>query len=126
MPGWIVAYLDAIDEAYQKHDGDQLTERETKDFVLMHCFSIVPKLIKTPVDLLKVLLSLHSRKVRLPDFLNEYLLESLTKRRHFADVAACRHSPQPGEFLRFLQDEWKLFLASWSDPPQQRPGSVQP
>ena len=63
------AYLDAVDEAYQKHDGDQLTERETKDFVLMHCFSIVPKLIKKPVDLLKVLLSLHSRKVRLPDFL---------------------------------------------------------
>ena len=24
-------YLDAVDEAYQKHDGDQLTERETKD-----------------------------------------------------------------------------------------------
>jgi PglZ domain len=35
------------------------------DFVLMHCFSIVPKLVKTPVDLLKVLLmtrygSLHN------------------------------------------------------------------
>jgi hypothetical protein len=55
-------YLDAVDESYQRHDGDQLTERETKDFVLMHCFSIVPKLIKTPVELLKVLLSLHGEK----------------------------------------------------------------
>jgi hypothetical protein len=57
------SYLDAVDEAYQKYDGDLLTERATKDFVLMQCFSIVPKLIKKPVDLLKVLLSLHSRKV---------------------------------------------------------------
>src|SRR5947209_15062904 len=62
-------YLDAVDESYQTHDGDQLTERETKDYVLMHCFGIVPKLIKTPIELLKVLLSLHSRKVLLPDFL---------------------------------------------------------
>ena len=84
------SYLDAVDEAYQKHDGDQLTERETKEFVLMHCFSIVPKLIKTPVDLLKVLLSLHSRKVRLPDFLSEYLLESLTK-----DADICRRGRWP-------------------------------
>ena len=44
-----------------------LTERETKEFVLMHCFGIVPKLIKTPVELLKMLLSLHSRQVRLAD-----------------------------------------------------------
>ena len=109
------AYLDAVDEAYQKHDGDQLTERETKDFVLMQCFSIVPKLIKKPVDLLKVLLSLHSRKVRLPDFLVEYLLESLTKDATFetwplAEIISSRES-----FLRFLQDEWKAFLAAQTD-----------
>ncbi len=105
------AYLDAVDEAYRKHDGDPLTERETKDFVLMHCFGIVPKLIKKPVDLMKVLLSLHSRKVRLPDLLVEYLLESLTKDATFeawplADILPCRE-----RFLRFLQDEWKVFLA---------------
>lgn len=106
------AYLDAVDEAYQQHDGNQLTERETKEFVLMHCFGIVPKLIKTPVQLLKELLSLHSCKVRLPDFLADYLLESLTKEAAFAawpltDILTSRE-----KFLRFLQDEWKLFLAS--------------
>ena len=121
------AYLDAVDEAYQKHDGDQLTERETKEFVLMHCFSIVPKLIKTPVDLLKVLLSLHSRKVRLPDFLVEYLLESLTKDATFADVAAGRDSPQPGEVsCGSCRTNGKLFLARSSDASQAVPGSIQP
>jgi hypothetical protein len=108
-------YLDAVDEAYQKHDGDQLTERETKDFVLMECFSIVPKLIKKPVDLLKVLLSLHSRKVRLPGFLVEYLLESLTKDATFEAWPLAEIIPSRENFLRFLQDEWTAFLASQAD-----------
>ncbi len=104
------AYLDAVDEAYQKHDGDQLTERETKDFVLMHCFSIVPKLVKKPVDLLKVLLSLHSRKVSLPDFLAEYLLESLTRDATFASWPLAEIIPNRESFLRFLQREWQAFI----------------
>jgi hypothetical protein len=112
-------YLDAIDDSYQKHDGDQLTERQTKEFVLMHCLGIVPKIIKTPVDLLKVLLSLHSRNIRLPDFLNEYLLEILTKESTFATWPLADILPNREKFLRFMQDEWKLFLASLSDPPHQ-------
>lgn len=112
------AYLDAIDEAYQQHDGSRLTERETKEFVLMHCFGIVPKLIKTPVQLLKELLSLHSCKVRLPDFLAEYLLESLTKEAAFAKWPLADILTSREKFLRFLQDEWKLFLASLDDKGQ--------
>lgn len=112
-------YLDAVDEAYQQHDGNQLTERETKEFVLMHCFGMVPKLIKTPVQLLKELLSLHSRKVLLPDFLEEHLLESLTKEATFANWPLADILTSREKFLRFLQDEWKLFLASLSDKSQQ-------
>ena len=111
-------YLDALDASYQQHDGEQLTERETKEFVLMHCFSIVPQLIKTPVELLKVLLSLHSRKVHLPDFLTTYLLESLTKDTTFATWPLADIVPSREKFLRFLQDEWNVFLASLDDPSQ--------
>jgi hypothetical protein len=111
-------YLDAVDEAYQQHDGNQLTERETKEFVLMHCFGMVPKLIKTPVQLLKELLSLHSRKVLLPNFLEEHLLESLTKEAAFANWPLADILTSREKFLRFLQDEWKLFLASLSDQSQ--------
>jgi hypothetical protein len=104
------AYLDALDEGYQKHDGEQLTERGTKEFVLKKCFGIVADLLTTPVDLLKVLLSLHYRNVRLPGFLVEYLLESLTKNATFdlwplSEIISSREA-----FLRFLQDEWKVFL----------------
>jgi hypothetical protein len=108
-------YLDSVDEAYEKYDGDQLTERETKDWVLMNCFGIVPKLINTPVRLLTELLSLHSRKVRLPDSLARHLLEILAKDFAFsawplADILTSRE-----KFLRFLQEEWKLYIASLAD-----------
>jgi hypothetical protein len=111
-------HLDAVDEAYRLHDGEQLTERETRDFVLMHCFGVVPKLVKTPVELLKVLLSLHSRKVRLPDFLAGYLLECLSKSQTFASWPLADILPQREKFLRFLQDEWALFLAALTDQAQ--------
>lgn len=109
------AYLDAVDEAYQKHDSDQLTERETKDFVLMQCFNIVPKLIKKPVDLLKMLLSLHARKVRLSNFLVQYLLEGLSKDATFEAWPLAEIIPSRENFLRFLQEEWSAFLAAQAD-----------
>lgn len=85
----------------------------------MHCFGMVPKLIKTPVQLLKELLSLHSRKVLLPDFLEEHLLESLTKEATFANWPLADILTNREKFLRFLQGEWKLYLASLSDNSQQ-------
>lgn len=106
------SYLDAVAESYESHDGDQLTERETKEFVLMHCFGIVPRLIKTPVELLKMLLSLHARKIQLPDFLNEHLLESLAKDSAFGAWQLAEILPNRETFLRFLQDEWALYLGS--------------
>lgn len=113
------SYLDTIERAYEKHDGNQLTERETKNFVLMHCFGIVPMLVKTPVDLLKVLLSLHARKVSLPDFLVDYLLEILAPDTTLATWPLADILHDRGSFLRFLQDEWGVFLASQTDPSQR-------
>ena len=110
------SYLDAVDEGYQKHDGEQLTERGTKEFVLKKCFGIVPDLLITPVDLLKVVLSLHYRKVRLPDFLVDFLLESLTKGATFESWPLAEIISNRESFLRFLQDEWKVFLAAQTDP----------
>jgi hypothetical protein len=104
--------LDATYEADQQRDGDVLTERETKEFALMHCFSIVPKLIKTPVDLLKMLLSLHSRQVHLPTILSEYLIESLSKEKWIRKWPLGEILPDREAFLRFLQVEWVTFVAS--------------
>ncbi len=73
----------------------------------MHCFGIVPKLIKTPVDLLKVLLSLHSRRVRLPDDpqrLPDREPDEETRRSRSWPLAEIL--PDREAFLRFLQAEW--------------------
>jgi hypothetical protein len=106
------SYLDAIYDAYQQHDGYVLTERETKEFALMHCFGIVPKLIKTPVDLLKMLLSLHSRQVHLPTILSDYLIESLGKEKATKKWPLREILPDREAFLRFVQGEWTAFVAS--------------
>ena len=107
------SYLDLVADAYEAQDGDQLTERETKEFVLMHCFSIVPKLIKTPVELLKMLLSLHARQIRLPDFLSGYLLDSLSKDSTFAAWPLAEIVPSREKFLRLLRDEWAIYVGSF-------------
>ncbi len=108
-------YLDAVDEAYRHHDGGQLTERETKEFVLTHCFGIVPKLIKTPVDLLKMLLSLQSRKVLLPGPLVDFVLEQLCREATFAGWPLAEIVPSSEALLRFLQAEWAVYLSSLND-----------
>ncbi len=110
------AYLDAVNEGYQKYDGEQLTERGTKEFVLKKCFGIVADLLAIPVELMKVLLSLHYRKVRLPEFLSDYLLENLTKNASFESWPLAEIISSRENFLRFLQDEWKTYLAAHADP----------
>ena len=110
------SHLDDIDEAYRQHDGSILTPRETTEFLLMHCFRIVPKLVTTPADLLKVLLSLHARRVRLPDILASYLIGQLTTDDTFRDWPLAAIVPDRGAFLRFLQDEWGNYLDALGDP----------
>jgi hypothetical protein len=105
-------HLDAVAEAYEQLDGAQLTERETKEFVLMHCFGIVPQVIKTHVDLLKILLSLHVRKARLPESLSSFLLDCLSKNQAFAGWPLADILPNRESFLQFLQAEWASFIAS--------------
>lgn len=105
--------LDAIAQAYPSIDGNSLSERETKDFVLMHCFRIVAALISTPVDLMKILLSIHSRSVQLPDLLVDHLQQSLKNNPKFSDWPMPAILKSRDDFLRFVQEEWKGFLAGF-------------
>lgn len=107
-------YLDAIDDAYKTHDGETLTEKATKDFVLMHCFRIVPPMIRTSVDLMKILLSLHSRKQQLPELLVEHLFEKLQTNTEFADWPLRKILQSRESFLSFVQTQWCGFLKAWT------------
>jgi hypothetical protein len=97
---------------YQKHDGDQLTERGTKEFVLMHCFGIVPKLHQNAGRTAEGAALPAFRKVRLPDFLVELLAGESDQNAAFETWPLADIISPAGEFLRFLQDEWKIFLAA--------------
>jgi hypothetical protein len=106
--------LDPIAIAYPKIDGSSLSERETKEFVLMHCFRIVADLVSAPVDLMKVLLSINSRNVQLPDMLVEHLQQSLKSNPKFSDWPMPAILKSRDHFLRFVQDEWKVFLTGFT------------
>ena len=108
-------YLDTIAAEYDPH-GAPMTVRETREFVLMHCFRIVPGLVTTPVDLLKVLLSLHSRKIRLPHTLGDHLIALLSQKSALDPWPIARILHDRDEFLSFIQQQWELYLESLDDP----------
>ncbi|OIQ09534.1 PglZ domain protein [Moorella thermoacetica] len=104
--------LDRLYKAYLEYDGAELGEGATRDFILKHVFGIVPELINSPVELLKMLLSRHCNMVRVPAMLDEYLVKSLRKKTIFQnwpleDIVSSREA-----FFAFLQTKWNEFLKS--------------
>jgi hypothetical protein len=107
--------LDAIDRGYQRLGGERQTERGTKEFVLRHCFRIDPELLVGPVDLLKMLLSLHGRTERLPDSLADYICDQLADNSQLATWPLREIISHRDLFFRFLQEQWGRYLATQAD-----------
>ena len=106
------AHLDALFEAYQHQAGSVLAENGTKEFVLTHCFHIVPSLISTSVGLMEMLLSRHYQNVPIPENLDGYLLQMLRSKQQFAEWPLESILASRDEFLRFLQEQWPLYVES--------------
>lgn len=102
--------LDALYEAQQKYDTDQLGENATKEFILRHVFEIAPELIKRPSDLLRALLRLHYRKQQVPPVLSERLVELLYKSGLFVKWPLEKLISDREAFFTFLQERWPVFL----------------
>jgi len=105
-----LSYLDALYSAAQQQQDSNLGEKATKEFVLTHCFRIVPSLISTPVELLKALLSRHYQNVPVPPPLDQHLLEMLRTKPQFADWPLQDILSNREAFLRFLQEQWPFYL----------------
>ena len=69
--------LDAVFEAQQAHQPEQLGVNATRDFILRQVYEVAPELIKTPSDLLRVLLRRHYSRRVFPLSLDEHLLRLL-------------------------------------------------
>ncbi len=104
--------MDKLYSAYQHYNGPTLGDNETKDFILKYVFGIIPELINSPVELLKMLLSRHCNFVSVPPILDEYLIQCLKEKNVFRDWPLEDIIPGREAFFAFLQEKWRRFLES--------------
>ena len=107
-----LAYLQPLYTAYQQYQGAEMGDRSSAHFVLRHAFGIVPELIKTPADLLKLLLSRHVRGEQVPQRLDTVLLAGLRRNPAFKHWPLEALLSSEGDFFAFLQEAWIRYLAS--------------
>ncbi len=104
------AYLDPLYRAYASYRGKELGDIATKRFLLRHVFGVDLDVLKLPLDLLKILLSRHYRRLRFPKVLDDYLVTQLRKNPTFDRWPLERIIPDREIFFAFLQREWPNFL----------------
>ncbi len=104
--------LDALYQAQAVYSPQYMSENATKDFLLRHVFEIAPEVIKSPADLLRVLLRKHYRQQHIPAILDEWFIEMLRKSSHFTDWPLEAIVPDRAAFLAFLQERWPTYLRS--------------
>ncbi len=107
-----LAYLQPLYQAYSQYGGPEMGDRASTLFALKHVFGIVPDMVKTPADLLKLLFSRHARGERVPPRLDTLLIESLYRRPDLTGwpLEAMLHSAT--DFFTFLQERWNIYLAA--------------
>lgn len=104
------ADLDPLYEAQQTFQPGQLGENATRDFVLRHVFELAPELIRTPSELLRVLLRWHYRGRIVPHTLDSRLIQLLRQNTEFLDWPLDEIVPNRNAFFAFLQERWPIFL----------------
>ena len=104
------ADLVALYEAQKRHAPGVLGDNATKEFILRHVFEIAPELIRTPSELLRVLLRRHYREQRIPDLLNERFVQVLRQQDGFEEWPLEAIAPDREAFFAFLQERWPIFL----------------
>lgn len=105
-------YFQPLYDAYQAYHGPEMGDQATKLFMLKHVFGLIPELIHTPLDLLKLLLARHTRAEIPPASLDEVLLAHLARQPRLANWPLTSLLCHPVEFFNFLQTQWVNFLAA--------------
>ena len=104
------SYFDALFAAQAQDDTACLGENATKDFVLRHVFEIAPELIKTPANLLRVLLRRHYRGLSFPQRLDRRFIHLLRESGHWSAWPLEEIVPRRSAFLAFLDERWPYFV----------------
>ncbi|MFW6116429.1 MAG: BREX-3 system phosphatase PglZ [bacterium] len=112
---------DILYRAVRSFHPGHLGENASKEFILRHVFEIAPELIKTEVDLLRMLLRRHYTRRDLPAILDERLIAVLRSNPSFEEWPLERLLRDRAAFLRFLQERWVAHLDSLSGGVVSRP-----
>ncbi len=119
--------LEALYQAQKAYKPEPLGENGTRDFILRHVFEVAPELIKSPSDLLRVLLRRHYRGKVYPPSLDERFIHLLQQDGRWTDWPLHRIVPDRTAFLTFLEERWPLFLKSHAAQAESvRDGSEEP
>ncbi|GIW56412.1 MAG: alkaline phosphatase [Nitrospiraceae bacterium] len=110
------ADLDALFDAQTRHAPEPLGANATKDFILRHVFEIAPELVRTPADLLRVLLRRHYRGQQIPAVLDQHFIQVLRKSGLFDDWPLEAIIPDAQAFFAFLQERWVIFVDFHASP----------
>ena len=105
--------LDGFDQlysAYHLQAPKAFGASQTTDFVLRHVFEIVPELVKSDVDFLRMLLQRHYRGDGLPRSMATFLTRKLQKR--FIDWPIESILLDRDQFFTFLNERWPKFVLS--------------
>lgn len=102
--------LDVLFEAQRKSPPDRMGDNATKDFILRHVFGIAAELITNEVELLRVLLRLHYKKMQIPYTLAERFIQVLKSHGGFKTWPLDEIVPDDEAFFAFLQERWPIFL----------------
>jgi hypothetical protein len=105
--------LDGFDQlysAYHLQSPKAFGASQTNDFVLRHVFEIVPELVKSDVDFLRLLLQRHYRGVGLPRSMATFLTSKIQKR--FTGWPIESLLLDRDQFFTFLNERWPKFVLS--------------
>jgi len=108
--------LDAVFDAQRAHAPEQLGVNATRDFILRQVYEVAPELLKTPSDLLRVLLRRHYSGRVFPPSLDEHLLRVLRAGGRWNAWPLDQIVPSRACFLEFLQERWPLFVKRKASP----------
>lgn len=102
--------FDALFDAKRKYSPKALGDNATKDFILLHVFGIAADLINNDVELLRILLKLHYKKIKIPSICCTRFIQLLKDNNHFHDWPIDFIVPDDKAFFAFLQERWPVFL----------------
>lgn len=107
--------LDAVHVAVVNHSPGDLGTNATREFLLRHVFEVAPELIKSPSDLLRVLLRRHYGARVFPPSIDTHFISLLEKSGRWDQWPLDTIVANRAAFLQFLHERWPLFLRKNAD-----------